>query len=120
DQMSAIKQGLKDFRGIDSADALELAIIPFGGKLTNATLANETGQLLAMREFSVEDVARITGVSPHRLFALADKGAQKAIEQLGEEVVKYSLGPWIANAEQELTQKLLTEDEIAQGFYIRY
>jgi HK97 family phage portal protein len=119
-QIAAIRESLQRFKGTDGSDALEVAILPFGGKFQNQTIPNETGQLLATREFSVEDVARITGVPPHILYSIAEKGAAKAIEQMGEEVVKYSLGTWIEKAQQEFTLKLLSEKELNDGLYIRY
>ncbi len=85
-----MKEGLRKYQGTDGSESLEIAVLPFGGKLDNSTIPNETGQLLETRSFSVEDVSRITGVPPHLLFAIGDKGAQKAIEQMGEEVIKYA------------------------------
>jgi HK97 family phage portal protein len=82
------------------------------------TMPPETAQYLETRQMAVIDVSRILGIPPHILFELG-RATWGNIEQMGIELVKYSLGPWVIKSEQEYSRKLLTTQERKARLYVR-
>lgn len=66
---------------------------------------------------TVDDIACALGLPPHTLYQLT-KATNANIEQLGTELVKFSLGSWAYKAELECSLKLLTPAERKQGVYV--
>lgn len=94
------------------------ALLQTGAKLTTLQFSAEDSQFLESRQFSIEDVARWYGVSPHLIGHLL-RATYNNIEHLSMEFVKYSLMRWLVLWEQEINRKLLTENE-QKRFYARH
>jgi HK97 family phage portal protein len=78
-----------------------------GTKFTPLATPNNDSQFLETRKHQREEIAAIFQVPLHMLGDVA--GTNKATaEQLGQEFVSYTLGPWIPSWEQELKYKLFT------------
>jgi len=116
-QLATLQSDLKRFSGVDE-DAFNMAILQNGGKLTNATLPNATGQIIETRRWGVIEVAQILRIPPHALFELSH-GKWTSVQQMSQELIAYTFQSHIMQLEQELSGKLLTTAEQDNGFYVR-
>lgn len=94
----------------------------FGGiTWKDAGFSNQDAELLMSRRFEVEEISRAFRVPLHLLNSTEKSTTWgSGIEQLNRGFVDYTLLPWTTNWEQELEDKLLTEEEKAQGYFIRF
>jgi hypothetical protein len=96
-------------------------VLEEGTKFLPTTVSPEDSQFLGSREFQLAEVARIYRVSLVLLSSLQGSTVWgTGIEQLMIGFVTWTLGPWIKRWEEELGRKLLTEDERAAGFYVKF
>ena len=83
------------------------ALMAGGAKVHELTMNAEDSQLIATREFQIEDVARIFGVPPHMIGHTQNNTSWgSGIESLGIGFVKYTLARHLAKIEQELNRKV--------------
>jgi len=82
------------------------AIMAGGAKVHELTINAEDAQLIATRQFQVEDIARIFGVPPH-LIGHTSKTTSwgTGLEQQSIAFVKYTLQRHLVKIEQELNRK---------------
>lgn len=85
-----------------------LPAVLFGGtKVHELTMNAEDAQLIATRQFQVEDVARIFGVPPHMIGHTTNTTSWgSGVENMGIGFVKYTLARHLVKIEQELNCKL--------------
>ena len=94
-----------------------LAVIGGGTKLHQVGISPEQSQFLQSRTFQIEEIARMFNIPLHKLKSLS--GQPKAnVEQMSKEYYSDTIQPIVSKYEIELTRKLLTEDEKANGFCI--
>jgi HK97 family phage portal protein len=118
EQAATLKQSLENFKG-NGSSAYDFLILQAGAKLNTAQINNDVSQLIQTRQFQVTEVCQMLRVPPHIVYLMSDaKWAN--VEQMGLEVIKYSLTSWLIKAEQELTAKLLTDSEAEDGYYVRF
>lgn len=79
----------------------------------------EDAQFLQTRKFQVEEVARWFRMPPHKIQDL-ERSTNNNIEHQSIEYVVDTLLPWLTRWEQALTQKLLTERERSQGYFVAF
>jgi len=70
----------------------------------------EATQLLASRQFSVNEIARLFRLPPHLLADLT-RSTNNNIEAQGLEFIVYSMLPWIIRWEKAMQRQLLTDEE---------
>ena len=99
---------IEGFSGNDSAHGV--AILEKGMKYTPIAISPEQAQFLETRKFQVNEIARIFRIPPHMIGDL-EKSSFNNIEQQSLEFVKYTIGPWVRRWEQELSRKLLRDEE---------
>lgn len=99
-----------DTRYAGNANAGKTAILDAGAEYKPLRLGPQDAGLSSTQKFSVEEVARITGVPPHMLFAL-DRATFNSVEQLGRAFATYTLKPWVKRIEQEFNRKLFSVQE---------
>ncbi|MEB4590488.1 phage portal protein, partial [Candidatus Thiothrix sp. Deng01] len=92
------------------------AIVPDGGEWIATGISPSDAQLIESRRFQVNDIARFFGVPLH-LMQEMDKSSSWAtgLEQQNLAFILYTLQPYLARIEQELTTKLLSG-----GLQVRY
>ena len=96
----------------------KVAVLTKGMEYKDIGITPEDGQFMELRKFQVIEIARIFKVQPHLLFSL--EGATFSnIEQQSLEFVMHTMRPWLVRWEQELTRKLLTEEE-RKRFFIAF
>ena len=110
-----VRQQLREqFQGIDAQDDV---ILLGDATLKNATTSPQQSQLVEMMAMSTKKIAQVVGVPPEFLF---DKSETKytGIEEAGQNVVRYTLRPWIEQIEDECSRKLLTDEEQDAGYRV--
>ena len=96
-------------------DSNKTMILEEGLKFTGISLSNEASQFLSSRQFSIEEIARIFNIPPHLLRDLS-KSSFNNIQEQSREFVQYSLMPYLAMIEQEMTNKLFKKNEQGKLF----
>lgn len=94
----------------------------FGGvEWVNAGFSLQDAELLLSRKFDVEEIARVYGVPLH-VIGSTEKATTwgSGIEQLNRGLVDYVVTPMVRADEAEMNDKLLSETEKEEGYYIRY
>jgi len=96
-------------------DANKTLILEEGLKFNTISMSNEASQFLSSRQFSIEEICRIFNVPPHMLADLS-KSSFSNIQEQSREFVQYSLMPYLAMIEQEMTNKLFKKNEYGKLF----
>jgi len=86
------------------------AILDSGAEFKPLSMAPKDAGLTETKQYTVEDISRITGVPLHMLQSL-DRATFNNIEHLGLEFAKYTLLPWARRWEQECNRKLFPPRE---------
>ncbi len=86
------------------------AILEGGFKLTKFDSKPEEAQALESRKFEMQEVCRIMGVTPHKVFDL-DRATFNNIEHLNIEYVQETIDPKCEQLEQTIYKDLLTSIE---------
>lgn len=104
--------------GLDNAHRVK--VLEEGMKWISTTIPPEDAQFLGSREFQIAEIARMFDV-PLILLQSHEKSTSwgTGIEQLMIGFVRQTISPWVEAYEQELNWKLFTDDEIAQGYYVK-
>lgn len=95
-----------------------IAILDDGMKFSPITITPQELQIIETARFTVEDIARMFNIAPHKIKSLA-QSTNNNIEQQSLDHVSDTIQPYITNIEQEYAMKLFSAKEIEQGFYIR-
>lgn len=79
----------------------------------------EQAQMLELRRFQVQDIARFYRIPLHKIQELSHKPSHNNLEQLNVEFVNDTLMPPITNWEQELRRKLFSDPQ-DEGLYVKF
>lgn len=89
------------------ANAHRPAVLGHGAKVTPLTLSAEDAQLLATRQFAVEEIARIYGVPPWMIGHMQKTTSFGAgVESAGTAFVRFTLKQHLSKFEREINRKL--------------
>ena len=102
------------FSGVQNSH--QTAVLEEGVKFKPIGMPLADAQFIETRRFSTEEIARLFRVPNHLINDLT-KSSFSNIEQQSLEFTKYSLTPYLANWEQELNRKLLTDRELSTHFF---
>lgn len=117
-QIQEFRQILRsNFRGAEAED--DVIILTDGATLNNATMTPLDSQLIEQAAYTTKQIGQITGVHPYYLFDDKDGKYNNNTEQAGIDVQKYLFRLWGEAIECQLSVKLLTSSELAQGLAIR-
>lgn len=100
------KKVKKEFLSYASDDAFSVAVLDHGMKYTPLGISQADAQYIESRQFSVEEVSRITGIPKYML--QVGKEAYNSNAQQRIDYVTDTLLPYVTHWEQENTYKLLT------------
>ncbi|MBR3746167.1 MAG: phage portal protein [Selenomonadaceae bacterium] len=92
-----------------------VAILEEGMKYQSISIPPNDAQFLDTRKFQLNEIARIFRVPPHMLADL-ERATFSNIEHQSLEFVMYSLMPWLARWEQNLSKALFTPSERGKYF----
>lgn len=87
-----------------------VAVLDEGAEFKALNMRPADASMLETQNFSIGDVARITGVPPHMLYSL-ERATDNNIEKLGREFADFTLTPWATQIEQEFSRKVFRENE---------
>lgn len=93
--------------GMDNA--FRVAVVDLGMKYTQLGISQKDAQFVESRQFTVEEVARFTGVPLHKL--QSGKQSYESNEAQGIEYVTDTLRPKVVQWEEEMKYKLLMPQE---------
>jgi HK97 family phage portal protein len=96
-----------------------VALLQEGMEFKPLSMTNEDAQLIAARQYSVRDIARIYGIPAHMLGDL-ERATHSNIEQQSLEFVIYTLMPWLKRHEEAMERDFLSEDERLSGVSIQF
>lgn len=104
-----------------AGDSFHKAVVIEGDlELKELGMSLEDAQFLGTRNFTVGDICRWFRVSPH-LAGDLERATFSNIEHLDLEFLKYTLGYWLTNWEEEIFSQLLTQEEQDQErFFPRF
>lgn len=113
-------EAAKNFRAkwqeaMTGANRHQTAFLPKGMKYHPMSLTMEDAQFLDTRKLQRAEIAGIYRVPPHLIGDL-DRATWGNIEHQSINFVTYTMQPWLARWEQELTRSLLTEQEQEEYF----
>jgi HK97 family phage portal protein len=86
------------------------AVLPADAAWQQLTLNSVDAQFLELRNFAINEIARLYRVPSHMLFQL-DRAAFKNTEQMGQEFLSLALMSWIKRWEGEIFLKLIAPDD---------
>lgn len=95
------------------------AVLGSGTEYVPLGTTPEAAQFLESRKFSIEEISRILNIPPHKLKHL-EHGTLDNIESQESSYHTTTMQPWVIRFEEELTSKLLTENEKQNGIYIDF
>jgi HK97 family phage portal protein len=102
-------------------NAHRMKVLEEGMKFHQTTIPPEDAQFLESRNFQIEEIARLYRVPLHMLMNQSkDTAWGSGIAQMMLGFLTFTLAPWIIRWEQELSAKLLTAKEIADGYYLKF
>ena len=116
EQYDTLRQNMRAFSTPEGRKKFGLMILQAGATLKNSTIPNQTSQMIESRKFSDIQICQILRISPHIIYQL-DSQKLANVQQMGADVVRYSLTPWATKIQDEINRKLFTEEEQNQGFY---
>lgn len=84
-------------------------------------MSNEDAELIASQQFTAGEIATFFRMPPH-LVGLSEKSTSwgTGIEQQTQGFLNFTLDPWLITWEQAQSLTLLTADERAAGYFIRF
>ena len=106
----------REFARYASDDAFKIAVLDHGMKYTPLGLSQSDAQFIESRTFSVEEIARFTGIPKHML-----QTGKESYDSNSQQRVNYvtdTLLPFVAQWEQQNGLKLLSRQQRSQGWYI--
>lgn len=107
----------KSFDRYAAESMFKVAVLDHGMKYTPIGLNQQQAQFIESRDFSVEEVSRFTGIPQYML--QSGKQAYSSNEQQQLDFVISTLQPYVTQWEEEFQYKLLTEQQLKAGFYLR-
>ncbi len=101
--------------GMDNA--FRTAVLDMGMKYTPLGINQRDSQFIESRTFTVDEISRFTGIPQYML--QAGKQTYESNEQQRLDFVVTTLVPHVMQDEQEGTMKLLSEEDIRNGIYLK-
>lgn len=96
------------------------AILWNGLKWLTMQSQNDNAQMIETRKFQVEEVCRMFGVNPLRVYSSDKASTYASAEQFFVSHVVYDLLPWYVRFEMSANKNLLTEKERRAGYYWKF
>src|SRR5690606_30752363 len=116
--MNRMKKRFEDMaNGMDNVGKILPVPIGFTFSTINTTMAD--AQFFENMNLSVRQIAPALGVKPHMVNDLSGAKVNNVTQQ-NEEFYRDTLLPIFTMYEQELTYKLLTENEVNQGYFFQF
>lgn len=99
------------------SNAHRIAILDYGLKYQPVSISQADAQFVESKEITVEDIARFFCVPLYKL--QAGKQSYNSNEQNAIEYISNAIHPHVCDYEEEMSYKLLSEEELARGMWVR-
>ncbi|WP_051221016.1 phage portal protein [Eremococcus coleocola] len=96
-----------------------IAVVDQGLEYKQIGISQSDMQWLSSQKYNSQRIASIFKVPLHKINDL-DKATYTNIEHQSLDYVKNTLQPWVVQIEQEFMNKLFTDDEVKQGYYVKF
>ena len=117
-QREALRQSwAKMNEGLQNAN--RTAVLWADLKYTPLTSNNDQAQFLETRKFQIEEICRVMGVNPVKVFYSDKNSTYASVEQMNIAHVTNDLMPIYRNIEQSGRRMLLSKAEKAEGYYLK-
>lgn len=90
--------------------AFNVGLIEEGGEWVDTQISPEDGQFILTRQFQVLDIARLFSCPPHKIGDYS-QAHLSSVEEANLDYIATTIYGWVVMMEQELTEKLLFEEE---------
>lgn len=107
---------MKNFAGRNANK--KVPVFDNGGKLESLRIDHQQMQLVDLRHFQIEEIARVFGCPPHLVGELA-RSTNNNIEHQGIEFGTYRMRPWLVRLEKRMNVALLGPRE-SQRYYVEF
>lgn len=87
-----------------------IAVLEQGTKYTPINVAQADQQFLEQKKLNRQEIAAIFRVPSHMINDL-ERATFSSAEEMNQEFIDYTLGPWLVQWEQSISRDLLDEDE---------
>lgn len=104
-----LRQSLREQSGLGPG-AHQLTILEEGGKFEKIGIPPDEAQFIELRQFQIEDIARIYRVPPHKIGHLL-RATFSNIEEQEIDYVRSTLRPWLVRWEQAINVKIFGDSE---------
>jgi HK97 family phage portal protein len=118
EQVDEAKAMVRRFKMSNEGEFDDVMILHDDAEFENITQSPEASQTVEQQAALTKTFAQITGVPPELLYELKE-AKYRPTEQEGQNLVRYTLRPWITRAEAEMTDKLMDDREQAAGYAVR-
>ncbi|MGQ7945017.1 phage portal protein [Flavobacterium sp. WC2509] len=105
-------------KAFSEKDPTRVAVLDEGMKWKAITITPQELQIIETAKFTVEEIARIFNIAPHKIKSLT-QSTDNNIEQQSLDHQSDTIQPYVTNIEQEYAIKLFTKKEIENGYYVR-
>lgn len=95
------------------------AVVPCEGKYQQLTMSLVDAQFIDLMQLSVEEVARIFRVPPHKIQHL-QRSTNNNIEHQGIEFLTDTILPWLNRFEEAINCTWLTRADREEGYFLRH
>jgi HK97 family phage portal protein len=103
-----------------SSNAYNTMILDRGAKFTQLAMSAVDAQQIETRRFQIEEVCRVFRVMPIMVCSSDKATTYASAEQMFLAHVVHTLAPWYERIEQAIDCQLLTDEERAQGYYVKH
>lgn len=101
-------------------NAFKTAFLWGGVKYQAMAQQNDAAQLMEQRRFMIEETCRFARVLPIMIGHVDKSSTFASAEQMFLAHAVHTMGPWYARIEQSADANLLTEQEMADGYYFNF
>src|SRR5699024_1714663 len=102
-----------------SKNAGKMLVLEGDFELKSLSLSPSDLKLIENKNFTITDIARYLNIPKHLLNIDRQQGTYSNITQERLQLLQNTLLPYVIVLENACNQKLLTEEEIAQGYYFK-
>lgn len=118
DLKTKLKRDLLDFYS-GSKNAGRMLVLEGDFDLKSLSLSPTDLKLIENKNFTITDIARYLNIPKHLLNIDRQQGTYSNITQERLQLLQNTLLPYVIALEDACNQKLLTEEEIMQGYYFK-
>lgn len=107
----------KNFQGVNAFNTM---ILDRAASFTQMSMSGVDAQHIETRRYQIEEVCRFFRVMPLMVMQADKASTYASAEQMFLAHVVHTLAPWYERIEQSIDTQLLTKQERADGYYVKF